>query len=257
MKIPGPIMLGIVLVVSQVPPGICQSGSQIEVRQSVIAGGGGEHFGGTFTLAGTAGQSTAGTTSSGGIFSVSGGFWTAGAVGTPTPEPTTFVIGDRNALVGNKVTFWGAQWARVNSLTFGPAPSRFRGYANSTTPTTPVCGGHWSTAPGNSSDPPEAVPEYITVLVANSITNAGSRIQGNIVAMALIRTDPGYGPAPGATGTGTIVSLVCVNGAAAVGSAPFPRKSNVGRLYSEGPASQDRQRSHPWPLTVFYWLKIV
>lgn len=39
---------------------------------------------------------------------------------------------------GSPVTFWGAQWAQLNSLSGGSAPASFRGYAAS--PATPGCG---------------------------------------------------------------------------------------------------------------------
>lgn len=53
-----------------------QSGGPYTVTQSVIAGGGSQNAaGGAFGLEGTAGQSIAGTQSTGGPFSVIGGFW--------------------------------------------------------------------------------------------------------------------------------------------------------------------------------------
>ena len=54
-----------------------QSGGNFTVTQSVIAGGGNASSGNGFSVTGTIGQSAAGTTSSGGAFSLSGGFWTA------------------------------------------------------------------------------------------------------------------------------------------------------------------------------------
>ncbi len=65
-----------------------------------------------------------------------------------TPRGGTFTIGDQNATDGTPVTFWGAQWAKLNSLSSGPAPSSFKGYA--TTPSTVRCGANWTTGPGNS-----------------------------------------------------------------------------------------------------------
>ncbi|HSI88703.1 MAG TPA: hypothetical protein VK918_06575, partial [Pyrinomonadaceae bacterium] len=53
-----------------------QSGGPYSITKSVIAGGGSQNAaGGTFDLAGTAGQGLAGTQSSGGQFVVVGGFW--------------------------------------------------------------------------------------------------------------------------------------------------------------------------------------
>jgi hypothetical protein len=85
----------------------------------------------------------------------------------------------------------------------------FKGYAATTTPETPACGGTWTTGPGGSPNPPATVPDYIIVLVASSVTKSGSAISGDIIEMVIVRTDPGYGPDPGQTGTGTVTAVVC------------------------------------------------
>jgi hypothetical protein len=134
---------------------------------------------------------------------------------TPTPAPTTptqggsFVIGDNNAIVGQHVTFWGAQWARRNSLSGGPAPAAFKGFGNVTSTNPPACGGTWRTGPGNSAPPPATVPRTITVIAASSIRKSGPVISGNIPKMAIVMTDPGYDSNPGHDGTGTVVSVSC------------------------------------------------
>jgi hypothetical protein len=127
----------------------------------------------------------------------------------PPPTPTSFVIGDRSAVVGRKVTFWGAQWAKSNSLSGGSAPSSFKGYANAPSSNPPACGGTWKSDPGNSSQPPDSVASFIKVIVSSSITKSGSTISGNIPETAVIKTDPGYAPNPGHAGTGTVVSVGC------------------------------------------------
>lgn len=127
----------------------------------------------------------------------------------PPPTPTGFVIGDRNAVVGKKVTFWGAQWAKSNSLSGGSAPSAFKGYANMPSSNPPACGGTWKSDPGNSSQPPSSVASFIKVIVSSKITQSGSMISGNIPQTAVIKTDPGYAPNPGHAGTGTVVSVGC------------------------------------------------
>jgi hypothetical protein len=121
------------------------------------------------------------------------------------------VIGDRDAVAGNHVTFWGAQWARLNSLSGGDAPDSFKGFANSTSTNPATCGGAWASDPGNSSGPPSSIPLFITVIAASSITQSGSEITGDIPEIVLIRTDPGYEPNPGHAGTGTVVSVVCIS----------------------------------------------
>ena len=133
-----------------------------------------------------------------------------GFLATPaSAQPENFVIGDQNAVVGNHVTFWGAQWAKENSLSGGRAPASFKGFAKSTSTTTPECGGTWKGDPGNWSSAPKSVPTYITVRVASSATKSGSAITGNIVNLATIKTDPGYAPNPGHAGTGTVVAVGC------------------------------------------------
>jgi PKD domain len=72
----------------------------------------------------------------------------------------SFVIGDLNSASGTQVTFFGDQWAKLNSLSGGAAPSSFKGFANSTSTKPPNCGGTWTSDPGNSSGPPSSLPQY-------------------------------------------------------------------------------------------------
>ena len=57
---------------------LSQSGGTFVIQRSAIVAGGDRSSGGTFTLDGTIGESIAGTTSSGGIFQLGGGFWGGG-----------------------------------------------------------------------------------------------------------------------------------------------------------------------------------
>jgi hypothetical protein len=120
-----------------------------------------------------------------------------------------FVIGDQNATVGGAVTFWGAQWSKNNSLSGGAAPASFKGFANNTTSDPPSCGQGWTTAPGNSSNPPATVPQFMAVIVSSSISKSGPTISGDTPEVVVVQTNPGYGPNPGHAGTGTVVSVVC------------------------------------------------
>ena len=107
-------------------------------------------------------SSSAGTLSGSGPFTVSGshtysttGFFTittsikdvGGSTATTAckvlvfafaPGGGSFVIGDNNSGNGTSVTFWGAQWWKLNSLTGGAAPASFKGFALN--PPTPSCG---------------------------------------------------------------------------------------------------------------------
>ena len=143
-----------------------------------------------------------------------GGSVTPSPTSTPVVTPTpsfagSFVIGDMNVVVGNHVTFWGAQWAQHNSLSNGQAPNSFKGFAGTISPDPAECGGTWTGRNGNSSNPPMMIPEVITVIAASSITQSGSNITGDVAAIVLVQTDPGYEPNPGHAGTGTIVAIVC------------------------------------------------
>jgi uncharacterized repeat protein (TIGR01451 family) len=131
---------------------------------------------------------------------------TATATLTVTAVSAQFVIGDGNAIVGNTVTFWGAQWAKNNALSGGPAPDAFKGFTN----TVPAnCGGTWISRPGNSSQPPDTVPLFMAVIASSTVTKSGSTINGDIPKIVVVRTNPGYGPSPGHAGTGTVVAVVC------------------------------------------------
>lgn len=128
---------------------------------------------------------------------------------TITALKVNFVIGDLNAAVGQKVTFWGSQWAKKNSLSGGGAPSSFKGFATNTSPSPVNCGGTWTTPAGGETGPPASVPQYITIIVASSATKSGPTINGNVTKLVIIKVDPGYGPNPETPGTGTVYSVVC------------------------------------------------
>jgi hypothetical protein len=120
----------------------------------------------------------------------------------------SFVIGNGNQAAGTHVTFWGAQWWQLNTLSGGTAPASFKGFALN--PTTPACGTTWSTGPGNSPPPPAGpLPAYMGVIVSSSISMSGSSISGNTVHIVVVKTNPGYSTDPGHPGTGTIVATFC------------------------------------------------
>jgi hypothetical protein len=124
-------------------------------------------------------------------------------------EGGSFVIGDLSVGApssGTPVLFWGAKWAKANSLSGGAAPSSFKGFADSTA--TPAQGASWYTDPGNSAPPPSSVPLYTAMIVAGRITKSGSVISGNTVHVVVVKVDPGYQGDPGHAGTGTIFSVI-------------------------------------------------
>jgi hypothetical protein len=123
------------------------------------------------------------------------------------PGGGSFVIGGPKSSVGSSVTFWGAQWAKLNSAG-GTAPASFKGFAED--PTTPTCGALWSADPGNSTPPPAgSLPAFMAVIVTSAPSKTGSAISGMAVHIVIVRTDAGYAPDPGHAGTGTVVATVC------------------------------------------------
>jgi hypothetical protein len=127
---------------------------------------------------------------------------------TFAPGGGSFVIGDKNAAIGTSVTFWGAQWAKLNSLSGGTAPASFKGFAEA--PLTPACGIGWSFDPGNSTPPPPGpLPAFMGVIVTSSASMHGTQTLGNTVHIVVVKTNPGYAPDPGHPGTGTVVATVC------------------------------------------------
>jgi hypothetical protein len=130
-----------------------------------------------------------------------------------------FVIGDQSLAPGAPVTFWGAQWWKLNSLSGGTAPASFKGFADNLTGS--ACASSWTSDPGNSSDPPAApLPALIEVLVSSTISKAGRTISGDVTAVALVATNPGYEPNPGHAGTGTVVGVLCTVGEEEGGGGP-------------------------------------
>ena len=113
------------------------------------------------------------------------------------PRRGAFVIGDRSAT--GSVTFFSSQWWRKNSLSGGPAPSSFTGYASD--PRNPSCHARWTA--GSGDDAPDDVPDYMAVIVSSSITKSGWKITGDTVHMVIVHTSSGWH-----SGTGTVVAAV-------------------------------------------------
>jgi DNA-binding beta-propeller fold protein YncE len=114
-----------------------------------------------------------------------------------------FVIGNQDAVFGKRVTFSDAQWSTLNSLSSGPAPASFKGFASQTPTNPPRCGNRWTSRPGESSSPPVAVPELTAVIASSSIGKSSASIGGDAPAVVVVRTDPGL------PGKGTVAGIVC------------------------------------------------
>jgi PKD domain len=165
--------------------------------------------GGPFTVSGTHTYATTGShTISVLIVDEGGSTATAGPCTVLIFTSVPFVIGDGNSATGTHVTFWGAQWWKLNTLSGGAAPASFKGFALE--PATPTCGTDWTTGPGNSPPPPTGpLPEFMGVIVTGSTSKSGSQISGDTVHMVVVETDPGYSNNPGHPGTGTVVAQIC------------------------------------------------
>lgn len=130
------------------------------------------------------------------------------AAAAPADTGPAFVIGDVNAVTGSTVEFWGAQWWQLNTVSGGPAPASFKGFAVTISPTGP-CTGTFTSDPGNSSAPPATVNAVIPVLVTDNVTQSGSVISGDYSDVVKVATNAGYGPDPGHAGTGTVIGSLC------------------------------------------------
>ena len=124
----------------------------------------------------------------------------------PASTTGSFVIGDQSAVVGQPVTFWGAQWWQDNVLSGGVAPPSFKGFADTATAT---CGETWMTRPGDSSEPPAEVSGLVPMVVSSTVTKSGPVISGDTTEVVLVQVNPGYASDPGHPGTGTVESVVC------------------------------------------------
>jgi hypothetical protein len=125
-----------------------------------------------------------------------------------------FALGDQTASSalssGATVAWWSPQWVSNNTLSKGPAPSAFKGFV-STIAEPPACGDTWTTNPASSPPPTaaSAIPAYMGVLAINQATQSGNTIGGGTPSIVVVKTQPGYAPATGHPGTGTVVATFC------------------------------------------------
>ncbi len=121
----------------------------------------------------------------------------------------SFVIGDTTAIVGQTVTFWSATWSAQNPLSGGNASPSFKGFASAISSNPPVCADTWTSDPGNSSNPPGTLPQYMGVVVSSTINKSRANISGNVPEIVVVQTNPGYASDPGHRGTGRVVAVYC------------------------------------------------
>ena len=221
------------------PTVILQGASGVTLQGTLLEDGVTPIAGRTLTLA-IGGQSCTGTTNGSGVAScpvvfvgplgpepllasfTSDGYYQSSSDTSKTaivfsfPSRGAFTLGDRTVALATPtttVTWWADTWGQLNVLTAGGAPPSFKGFAATVslpTSTPPaVCGGAWTTFPGNSPPPTADVPAYMGVLVTSGVTKVGNGVSGNTVHIVVVKVDPGYAPSPGSHGTGTIVGSYC------------------------------------------------
>jgi len=140
-------------------------------------------------------------------------------------QPASFVVWGGNTpglAVGQRVNFWGSQWAQQVTGGDDAANPSFKGFATPrstpialceptahTTGTLLLDSNCWTSKPGNSS-PPSTLADYIEAIVSTSIAKSGSTIYGNVAATVVLQVDPTspYGSDPGHPGYGTIVAVI-------------------------------------------------
>jgi hypothetical protein len=119
-----------------------------------------------------------------------------------------FVIGDVEPHgISDNVNFWGAQWWKNNDMSgfVSNGVASFKGFADQAG----TCGQTWTSLPGNSSKPPDTIPQFVAVIVTDTVLKQGPNISGTIKQIVLVHQDGGYGPAPGHRGNGPVVSVFC------------------------------------------------
>ncbi|MES1247890.1 MAG: Ig-like domain repeat protein, partial [Actinomycetota bacterium] len=125
------------------------------------------------------------------------------------PGHGLFVIGDRTSW-NSSITFWGSQWSKSNSLSYG-SPSSFKGFGDDDDDDdTPTCNASWTSRTGNSTPPPAGpLPPYMAVVVSSKVTQNGSVISGDVKKVVIVATNGGYDSNPGHAGTGNVVAVLC------------------------------------------------
>lgn len=138
--------------------------------------------------------------------------------------PTGFAIWGGNTpglQLWRRVNFWGHSWAQQVQGGDYDSQADFKGFAANlsrfalcqptarTTGTPALEPGCWLSKTGQSS-PPARLPQYIGVLVVDSIDKQQGDVYGNIAALAIVKVDssPAYGPVPGKPGWGTLVAII-------------------------------------------------
>jgi PKD domain/Bacterial Ig domain len=112
------------------------------------------------------------------------------------PAGGIFTVGDGSAT--GRVTFWSASWWLLNTLSGGPAPASFKGFA-----TNHVDGG-WLASPG-FDHAPIVIPEWMAVLVATRVAKEAETIAVAATRMVVVHVET-YDA--GLVGQGAVVATI-------------------------------------------------
>jgi hypothetical protein len=106
------------------------------------------------------------------------------------------------------VTYYGGEWRKANSLsaTSNP-PAAFKGLATKLAADPAPAGTLWSAPSGDSADLPATVPSYMAVIVSSRVAKSGSKVTGDVVRLAVVRTNADYVPGT-ARATGELVAML-------------------------------------------------
>lgn len=114
--------------------------------------------------------------------------------------------------LGGDYNFWGhSWWKQIDSGNPGgtvpDGVARFKGFADQAG----SCGSQWTALPGNSSNPPEIMGNYVSVIVTTNMSKSGSTTSGNIKEIVILKVDNpnAYKDDPGHVMTGQMVGIVC------------------------------------------------
>ena len=120
-----------------------------------------------------------------------------------------FVIGNGEPhAIGDVVNFWGAQWWKKNQMSgfISNGVASFKGFVDQADN---FCGGTWTSRPGNSSNPPRTIPDFVAIIITDTVAKNGPNISGDIKEILIVHQYGGYGPDPGHQGNGRVTSLIC------------------------------------------------
>ncbi|MHB1988387.1 MAG: MBG domain-containing protein, partial [Acidimicrobiales bacterium] len=124
-------------------------------------------------------------------------------------QPSNFVVWGGNpggVTTGQDVNFWGARWSAQVTAGRYSAGASFKGYASSVD----LGSNSWTTAPGNASQPPATVSQYISVIVTTDAMKSGATISGNISKIVIVKVDSpaAYASDPGNPANGVVQTTV-------------------------------------------------